>query len=297
LNGRRAPRRRTFALIMMLAAALALLPTAWTSWTRHLIDPLVWTRGTLRNGIAYGVLALRGPIGNSSTEAELREQLDGLRRQLAQQSLMLDQTQRQLETVAGIAGQFDRHQPRILIATITAVDASATRSSATLSRGSIDGVRTGMWVVAGARPHSAVDADTGRDLLLRQWVIGRVAEAGASTSRVQLASDALFGPIRVRAAVPLPDGSLQLLAAEGLLYGRGNGRMEIEEASVNFHEAGANWVLANVGASVPIWLSIGRIVGGRALPESSLHFNHDVRPWAEASQVDYVYVLLPGDSP
>jgi hypothetical protein len=39
-------------------------------------------------------------------------------------------------------------------------------------------------------------------------------------------------------------------------------------------------------------MAIGRIVSAARVDQAPLHYNLDVRPWADASRLSYVYVIV-----
>jgi hypothetical protein len=144
-----------------------------------------------------------------------------------------------------------------------------------------------------------VQADqSGRQLLMRQWLIGRVSEVQPYTARVRLVSDPKFGASQagepVCLARRLADGRWQPTPAKYVLSGRGSGRGVISRADADYWSLGYELVLATPGPDLPVTLSIGRIVGSRRLEESALHFDLDVQPLGDVRALSWVYVILTG---
>ena len=134
-------------------------------------------------------------------------------------------------------------------------------------------------------------ADSGRQLLMKQWLIGIVAEAHPYVSRVQLATDPSFSVnMKCKIAKPLADGTLETASSECRLEGAGEGRMRIDQAYQDYYAEGYTIVLTPLSRTRPIALTIGRIVRSRAL-ETGLHFELEVAPWAEARDLSNVYII------
>jgi hypothetical protein len=283
-----------FVLLMTLAALAALLPGSCTRWAGGILQPLGWVSAPLTTTIRAAVNAgdARGADLPAAEAAALRGELERAQRQVGQQALTIQELEQRLGELTSIREQLRDPRTRIRLATVIAYDASARRESLLLGRGSNDGVAVGQWVVACSTPPAA-DA-SGRDAVMREWLLGRVSEVFPFASRVRLATDPQFARERVRVARILPDGTWQPIGNDCLLFGLGGGAMQIREASADLRAAGGEVVLVPAAADLPVEMTIGRITGSRSVPEAPLFFNLDVRPWGDARRLATVYVIVPG---
>jgi len=295
----RSPKTTAFTILMIASAVSAfLVPPRWTGCAAGLLTPLEAPQAAATAATRAAAQAVGSGVPTPSAEefAVLTQENQELRRLIGQQRLLLSALEDRVRDLSGLRTQLGDTPALILPARVIAGDSAPRRETITISRGSRDQppVRAGDWVAAGAPPPSDAAASP-RETLLRQWLIGRVAQVLPYTSRVQLCTDPAFGPVRVRLAKPLPDGAWQPLKAEALLYGAGTGRMEIRKASRNYHETGHTIVIVPREEGLPATLSVGWIDSVRPRPESALHFDLGVRPWAPPERLIEVYVIsLPG---
>lgn len=288
-------KRALFALLMGAAALTALLPPTWTSWTQNLIQPIAWLEllvGDAARRSAAAVEGLGGEPASPERVAELERLVDGLRRQVGQQSLMISELQAVAEELMQVRESIG-NRGAIVLASVIGGDTSRQRETVRLSKGHLSApVERGLWVLSGDDVSmGAIDGP--RDVLLRQWIIGRVHSVAPFVCEVQLATDPQFGPEPVRAARPLPDGDWVLAPSECLLDGVGGGRMRIRDATENYHETGFRYVVTMLGGSTPFGFVIGEIVGATRKPDSPLHYDLEVAPISEVRRMSRVFVLNP----
>jgi cell shape-determining protein MreC len=294
-RARRITKPRIFALLMGLAALLALLPTDWTRWLGGVLQPLGWLQWSASSATRAAGNSVRGIGGEwlpPGRAQELRDEFDELRRQLRHQAVLLADLERQMAEVTGIREQLGQEQTRIVIAAVIGFDTSPRRQTLMINKGSLSEGRmqVGQWVAAGAGPDRQDRQATGRESLLRQWLIGKVSKVDPYRSWVQLATDPGFGPEPVRVA-GLVDGRWQRTGDECLLYGLGSGRMLIRHAKSDYLASGHTVVLVPRSGDLPASLSIGRISGSRTVAESSLWHDLDVRPYVDPYELTHVYVI------
>jgi len=284
---------------MGVAAVLALLPTAWTRWPGGILQPLGWLQWSAASATRAAERSVRdaGSEWLSPDEArELTEQLEQLRRQLGQQAVLLADLDRQMTEVTGIRQDLGEGRTQIVIAAVIGFDASPRRQTLTINKGSLgEGqIRVGQWVAAGVPLEKRDPRAAGRELLARQWLIGKVSRVDPYRSWVQLTTDPDFGPQVVRVAKVLPDGQWQTANEEPVLYGLGAGRMRIHQAKGDYFKSGHIVVLVPRSGDSPTALSVGYIKGSRRLPEAPLFYDLDVEPWADPRELAYVYVISKG---
>jgi cell shape-determining protein MreC len=297
-RARRITKPRVFALLMGLAVLLALLPTNWTRWPGGILQPLGWLQWSASSAtrvVGNSVRGVRDEWLSPGQAQELRDELDELRRQLWHQTILLADLEHQTAELTGIRAQLGQEQTRIVIAAVIGFDASPRRQTLMINKGRLSEgqIRVGQWVAAGLGPDREDRQATGRELLLRQWLIGKVSKVDPYRSWVQLATDPDFGPEPVRVA-GLLDGQWQRTGDECLLYGLGSGRMLIRHAKGDYWASGHTLVLVPRSGDLPASLSVGRISSSRTVSESSLWHDLDVRPWADPYELTHVYVISAG---
>jgi cell shape-determining protein MreC len=229
----------------------------------------------------------------------LAAERDQLARQLEHQSVRITELEGTVAVLTGLRERLDDPRARLVRAAVLAFDASPRRESLLIDRGAMNTSaegrpRVGQWVAAGLGPAEQDSADSGRAQLARQWLLGRISEVHGFTSRVQLASDPQFGPVRVRAARRLQDGALQVEQRDCLLEGRGTGRMVIRQAPNNYFAAGSTLVLVPRGADSPATLEIGRVIGASPVANAPLMFDHELAPIADYRSIRHVFIIATG---
>lgn len=286
----------TFTLLMLLGLLLSFLPVRWVRGLRGVLQPLA----ILQSPVGGAASHLRNAVAPEpepeltpeSTHAILAEN-EELQRRVAQQRLALEDLRREVARLAGLRDVFPFGRASIVPAAVLAFDTSPRRATLTIAVGSdgIAGLREGLWVAAGEAPGAAAE-HTGREAVAGQYLIGRISEAHPFLSRVQLATDPGFGPLRA-AVARVVDGAWQPGPADVLLTGAGGSTMRIERANTDHFAAGATIVMIPTSLDLPLSLTIGQIVGSRPLPEAPLFFDLDVRPWGDYQRLRYVYVIIP----
>lgn len=289
----RAP-RKTFAFaLLMLATSLALfLPDGCAAWLDGARQPLAFLQWLVAGGARSGARLLSSAARDAVSRAEF-EQLAAenaaLRQQLALQQLSAEELEQRLVELSGIAEPLQDPAVRIHIATLVGGDAAPGRHAVVITRGQLDGVRPGDWVAAGAPRDESDSAASGRDLLSRQWLLGKVRTTQAFTSEVLLITDPAFGPERVYPA-RLAEGEGVIGERECLLYGAGS-HAEIRVAAENYLRLALTDVVVRLPTNRPLSLPIGRIVSAEPLRESALHFNLRVEPCGDVRRIARVYVI------
>ena len=217
---------------------------------------------------------------------------------------MIDDLKTQIEQLSGLRNVIGDDQTRLVSASVIAYDPFSSHESLTIAVGSLNAtesgkIRIGQWVAASVEVGQGTAAESGRILLARQWLLGRISEVGPFFSRVQLASDPRFGPIPVRVAKRLPDGVLvQAVNQETgkprfcLLEGVGGGRMAIRQAPVNYLDAEFDSVLVPRGADLPSAMLIGRVVSAEAVENAPLVFDLTIDPLFDLAEIGRVFVIV-----
>lgn len=278
---------------MAAAALLALLPGRWTRCADGLgqpVSPLTWILSSGTRHARETLKSVGQPTPTREGFEQLRRQNRRLAQQVGQQQLLIGEMERQVAELSGLRDQLADSRARIIFASVVGGDTSPQRETITISKGRRHGVEQGDWVAAGAPPAERDPAATGRDLLLRQWLIGRVDEVQPYLSRVQLTTDPHFGPQRVWTARALADGTWQLADQQCGLTGSGSGIMRIDRASKDYRAADYTIVLLPLAYPQPMAMAIGRVVGSQTL-ETGLHYELEVEPWDDPYTLSYVYVI------
>lgn len=290
----RIPSKPTLFVSLMAASALAmLLPVSWTSWLRAPVQALSFFQWPFI-GLARVGAGVSDP-GGTSREEELAQELERMRLQVAQQGQALANFQRVLDDVSGLRSQMPDQHVKIILAPIVAFDANPRRDTALviLSADQANWVRAGQWVAAG------VWETPTRELLARQWLVGKISEVHTRSARIQLSTDARF-----RATVTLgridvaPDGPAtmslvgELARVEGLgSRPVGGGHMLITQALANHYELGDRVVIAPTSRELPFPMVLGRLVSATQDSRSARHWNLAAEPWSSLRGLTHVYII------
>jgi cell shape-determining protein MreC len=291
LNPRHLSRSGLFVLLMAMALVAALLPPRSLAWLRAGLQPLSWLQSPV-TGMTHWVLAWGGTADElSPADAErLRAENDQLRRQLAHFDQRYQELRYELEQVTRVRQQLQDTDSRIISAQVIGPLSDPRRDALRLARGEWAGVRVNQWVVA-AEPTAERDL-SGRELVARQWLIGRITEVRPYESVVTLLSDRTARPERVVVAGVRPDGTWERLSGEMLLHGGGDGRLQIREATQSFLDGGGGRVvLVPASEWLPSAMTVGRLEDAQRVEQTQLHYNLTVAPWGEARQLRYVYII------
>ena len=284
---------RVFAILMVAAALLALLPVRWTGCTGGLMQPVspitwVFSGGTRRARGAADDLTTPAPT--PADFERLRRENERLARQVGQQQILIVEMEQIVADLSGLRDRVADPRTRIVFAAVVAGDAAPQRETLSILKGTRHGVAVGDWVAAGVPPAERNPAATGRELLLQQWLIGVISEVQPYLSRVQLTTDPRFGTQLVRVAKPLRDATWEVAERDCGLVGLGGGRMRIDRAAVDYPAAGYTIVVAPLSHPRPLALAVGRIIASERL-ETGVHYNFEVEPWADARKLSHVYVI------
>ena len=282
----------TFGLLMTAALITALLPDRATEWMRGVAQPLSYLQMPVR-WVTLSVLptGARAATAQTSEEARLRAENDALRRQVATLDTLLRDVDGRLAAVTGFRDQFQNERTRIVIARVVGPTGDTRRDVLRITKGSLSGVRVGMWVAAGSTPTEGV---SGRDLLAREWLIGRVSEVRPYESLVRLASDRGFKEPVLLARIDETASRWEVAAGEQVLYGHGDGKMRIELATQDYFKQGQHAVLAPASGMLPMTMPLGEITASRTLDATQLHYDLEVRPLGRPFDLTYAYIIDPG---
>lgn len=300
----RLPSRGTTFWILMVASALSafLLPMWWTQWGRGLFQPIALIQMPATAATRQVQNAARKTTTRriSADEArQLRAENEALRRQVGATRELLRQTEARLEDLTGLRGQLPDDHVEIIVAPVVGYDASPRRETLLIAKGRqrqwSRAVATAQWVLAVSAPRPEWDEDaTLRDLLHREWIVGRVTEVQTRTARVQLATDPAF-TTEVRLARVLADGTWLYAEERCLLRGTGGGSMIITQATANYHENDYRMVVVPASPELPTPFSIGCVVSARQRRDSPQHYDLAVKPWSPVGQLTHVYVVTTPD--
>lgn len=292
VHSRLTTKQGLFTILMFGAAVAALMPAAVSGWIRRFFQPLAWFEAPM-TGVSQGLGGESGAPLTAQEAVRLRIENEELQRLLGQQSLRVEELENRLADITGLRNQLADGTAKIIIAAVMAYDGDPGRETLKIAKGSVAGVKKGQWVAAGADATRREPGASGRELLMRQWLVGRVAAAEPYVSRVQLSTDPQFRePVMVARA--LPDGSWKMGDERCFLRGKGSARMEISQARRDYVAAGETLVICPTSGDLPLPLSIGRMIKARPLDSSPLHFDIEVQPWGEWGSLSCVYVIAIG---
>lgn len=261
---------------------------------RNLHQPLDLVQRPIRAGVeaVRDWFGGRGVSNLSRAEAErLRSEVAELRRLAGHLEQERRKLERDLEEVTGLRQALS--DVRIVIAGVLG-PVTGRREALRIDRGSLNGgIRAGQWVVAGRRLRPGEES-FGREMTGRQYLIGRIEEVRTYGSTVLLATDPAFRA-EVRLAKETARGQWEPLPTPATLRGRGEGEMEIPEATQNYLAEGAEIVLVPASQRLPSPLTIGRVTGAERVDMTQLHFDLRVAPWGNLETLSRVYVIDPGE--
>ena len=283
-----------FAILMAVAAAVALLPTGWVAWLRGPFQLLGLPQWALVTTVYHAREAADAAQATGMSPEQCRrleEENEALRRLAAQQHAWLADLEDRYDVACGIRGQLWSDSVDIVVAPVLGYDSSTRRDTLLIGRGAESDLVPGQWVAAGVAPEDWPAGQTGGQLLLREWLVGRIAQVQTHTSRVELASDPAFREL-VAVAADGADGTWRPDPKNYVLSGRGHGRMVISQADKDFAALGYGPVLVPPAPALPAMLSLGRVASAAPLEESALHFDVEVRPWADVRRLRHVYVIV-----
>ncbi len=286
-----------FAALMIIMAVLSLTPPRWVGWVRGLVQVLglpQWAATSAGRAIRdTAAEAMARPPTVEEVRA-LQAENSELRRLVGQQGQWLEDLEGRLAAASRIREELGDADAELVIAPVSSYDSSPRRESLLIGRGAAAGVERGQWVAAGLPEGQRTPGESGQQTLLRQWLIGRVSETYPRFSRVLLVSDPKFEE-EFREGVSLArvgkNGRWEATAANYVLHGRGAGRMVIPQADKDYRREGYDYVLAKPSLSLPIGMTVGRIIGSRPTNESALHFDLEVQPWSSPQDLRTVYVI------
>lgn len=287
----------TFWILIAVSAVTAfVLPSSWTTWVRGVFGPLALPQRLVSwgaRGSAEAVGSLASPTISQDQARELQRENEVLKRQVAQQRMRLGVVEQRLADLTGLSGQLPDSHVRVVIAPIVACDRTASRATLrlTLSERQSRLVRKDQWVVAAEAPRPDWDAQaTVRDLLDREWLVGRVSEVHPRVADVQLTTDPRFRT-EVRAARVLVDGTWQLAEEGCVLVGVGHGKMRISQSVKDYGKTDFGIVVVPPSRDLAIPLSVGRIESSAPRSDSARHFDLTVTPWERFERLTHVYIL------
>jgi len=286
-----------FAWLMALSLLLSLMPAGGKRWMAGILQPLGFIEWML-TGVAHNVRSIATDISQPPLTAEqsdrLRDEVEELRRRIGYLGDENEELRRQIARLTGLADQLRDTRAQIIIAPILGGSATPRRDELTISKGDFAGVRIGDWVAAAAPSGKSPTDASGRELLTRQWLVGRIVDVQPYQSRVRLITDADFGPERVVPARIKKDGTWERAEQEALLYGEGRGEARIKGVQRNYFEDGFDQVLVPLGALRSTAMLAGRITGSQSRQDSALLVDLRVAPVGDATTLMQVYVISIG---
>ncbi len=285
-----------FHLLLAASAVSAfLLPTSWSAWAKRFFQPLALVQAPFA-WAARGVAGAHEAAASAPTPAEARAlaaENEVLQRQVAQQRLRLEQAEARIAELTRLSLEVLDSRARVVVAPVVGLDSNRRRAALriTLSERQRRLVQRDQWVVASAAPAPDWDPNASvRDLIDREWIVGRISEVQPRVALVQLTTDPAFRA-EVRPARVRPDGAWEFAERGGLLVGTGQGTMLISQATDDYFGTGFHIVVVPAGRELAAPLTLGRITGVEPRNDSSQHVDLRVLPWGTVTQLSHVYVL------
>ena len=290
---RKIPSRRTaFAWMMGLAVVLALLPVGITRNLKNVVSPLLTPVSGLSS--RFRLSAVRqfndqvGPRYSPEQTRKLIRQFNTLQQQNVQLHQQLLAQAGRIERLSGLRENLTNPQVVLAPASVVGMDTGWLRNSLLVDRGQKDRIGLDQWVITAGASHGA-KAD--------QWVVdgrcvvGRIAQVGPYTARVQLLSDPgmkIEGEIYFRTKIN------NIASLPCLLVGQGRNRMRADNLPRKHPlKPGMLVGLKQSRGVLPPGLIVGEVETVEPAPGKLLFQRVIVRLRAPADEIEEVFVVVP----
>lgn len=320
----RGRRQRLWQWLLCGAGAVTIaLPDAWTAPIRHTVRDLlspgltvtVLVRDAVGDRCAAWIETIR-TVGTPTQDAELKKTIEQLQEELAQwklqarrqqlQQLEFKQQYEELKRYGSTPGVPDPGLPlfelELLECRVLGEESSSLwRSGKLIQGGSQRGIEESALVLDS--PHPFIDQGADGDLTVGlpafagQCVVGRIVKVGRWTSTVQHVTDRNFRGGLAQLCRQSDDGPLW--GTVGMIEGQGGGTNLCRLTAVPATEAvsvGDHVYTAIEDGVLPGGLYYGEVVRAE-LKVGSPHWDIDVRPAAELSQLKRIHVLKRIENP
>ncbi len=305
LENHRLPKPVLFALLMTASFITMMLPAETLARLRSLAQPLGLPQWLMQTA-ALEAHRTAMTLVSRTVPADQYRQLEIERGALLNELAALRYQNTQLQTtVAELANVrrmgFPAHET-LIPARVLAVDAAPGRDSMLVSKGNLQDVEEGRWVVSsltvGAGTNEGVEPQT--HVLGRQYLIGWVDQVSLLTSRVILLSDKVAGKSRPRRVLISPTSSSSRPAEADqdvfVLEPYGGGRMIIRDIPRRMVEAGQVQVGDLVTSApddtrLPIAIVIGPIEDLRPNRDKPICFDAIVRHMVDPASLSEVIIV------
>ncbi len=311
-------RNVVFAFLMILSAALMVVPSRWTGGlkcARQLVAPFQDGMYVLTVGPLSPRSDTRARI-SAKEHHELLTKLKAAQNQIISLNLLLRELEAERPTIGLILQKLsDRsatRNGRVVPARVIAADSAAWRDTLLLDKGRRNGVSREQWVASRRLLDAGIKDGVRKGMvtLAREFLLGRIDELTPYSSRLVLLSDQdsrepvwvgrveaetfrIAGPVElVRQGKPWAEPGQEVAF---VLAGEGNGRMVISgvhEDYVNSDviQVGDLVVSAGTSASLPIAMVVGHVVK----IEDDTHRQHRrlvVRCPVDERRLRWVYIV------
>jgi cell shape-determining protein MreC len=294
----RLPSKTATFWILLAASGLSafVAPRAWTTWLRGFFQPLALIQ-TPVSWVQQGVQVTFEGVGEEPIAQDRARTLvaenEALQRQVAQQHERLAGAEQTIAELTRLDSEVLDSRARVVIAPVVAFDANPRRATLliTLNERQRRLVQKDQWVVAATAPLPEWDPNaTVRDLVDREWLVGRISEVQARVARVQLTTDLAF-KADVRVARVLPDGAWQVAGERCVASGWEGCELRISQVTEDYFKSGYRIAIVPAGHGLAAAMTVGQITGAVPRDDSPQHFDLRVLPWGTAAQLAHVYVL------
>jgi rod shape-determining protein MreC len=255
---------------------------------RRTFEPVKTGLYDLIQPITAGIAGLADGVGGESDlERELaqaRRERDGLQAEVVRLQ-GLEAENEQLRAQLGVAGEHPEWET--VNANVLAADPASQQKFVTIDRGSRDGIRMGMAVVA---PNPAIE---GGDGPATAFLVGLVTVVSETSARVTLVIDDSFSV----------GAELSESSAAGTLYGAWGqgGRCELRNVDAGVAVEEGQWVVTSGGATktggVPEGLIIGQVSGAAEGDRQGQQVSIPVLPYVAFDGLRVVTVIRTADAP
>jgi len=299
-------------ILMGLSVVTLCLPHGWADGLKHLMQLLTPSQDVVYRSARTASLRLRdwsaaGAAAESGDDPARSEA--ALQNQVVALSGLMDQVRRENSLLRGLREKFIPPGVVLVPARVVARDIGGWRDSLLLSRGASqqvrrqDAVASRLFVSGG----ETIGVAVGHLVLAREFLLGRIEQAGPFTSRLQLFSDV---GIRTEVRVGrVAGGRFSAVDYPCTLLGLGNGEMRIEDVPLRFivdesqgaRSDGAGMRVGDLVATppngfagLPTPMVIGRVRGFEHDPRRRLVATVQVESMATPDDLDDVFIVATG---
>lgn len=276
--------------MLLVTAVVVVLPAPLTAPLASIMQIFV----PLQHLFSALLPGLADPPADGDALADPRVEM--LRNRIAAQTMEIRRLRHENQALAHLR-QLGLQGGRLIAARLVAADSVAWRESRLIDQGTLRGIRRDAAVISSyfTSVGGADGVADGMSIVSGEVLIGEIVETRTHTARVLLLTDPEARP-RVVRIVHEGDSGAEVLDAEFLCRGIGQGSMAIREVDHNYVQQGKvkpgdRVVTAAGDLNLPCEMVIGRVHEIRRDDDNAVLYNLTVKPLLDVSRLGRVYVI------